>query len=151
MAIDKSALKRKMLALEEEVIAAAEQGYQEWLSSVRIDRDETVEDDDLAQSATNTTLAEQYEQQVHDHKHHIDQIESTSFEPRSTVEGGAIVKLTHSARHLVIAAPTSAFECDGVPYLGVSPQAPIVQAMEGLEQGEAFDFQGREMEIELIR
>ncbi len=150
MAIDKAALKRKMLALEEEVILAAERSYQEWLGEVRIDRDMTIEEDDLAQSATNTNIAEQYEQQAHDHREHRTMIEATSFEPRTAVEPGAIVKITQSARCLVVAAPTAAFECEGVEYLGVSPHAPIVKAMEGLEVGDSFDFQGREMEIERI-
>jgi len=150
MAIDKSSLKRKMLELEAEVIAAAEQGYQEWLGEVRIDRDETVDEDDLAQASTSTTLAEQYEQQVHDHRQHLEQIEATSFESRTRVEPGAIVKLAHSSRHLIVAAATAGFECDGVDYLGVSPDAPIVRAMEDLEQGDTFEFQGREMTIELV-
>ncbi|MEN0062866.1 MAG: hypothetical protein AAGA48_12000 [Myxococcota bacterium] len=150
MAINKLVLKNKMLELEAEVIATAEQSYQMWLNEVRIDRDMTVEEDDLAQSATNTNIAEQYEHQVHDHQHHIDLIEATPFEPRDVVEPGAIVKLEGSERCLIIAAPTAAFECEGITFLGVSPHAPIILAMAGLEQGDSFDFQGREHTIALI-
>ncbi len=150
MAIDKQSLRRKMLSLEQAVIASAERGYQEYLRDAQIDRDETVEDVDQAASEASSPLAERFEQQVHEHEQHIEQIRLIDFGPRTDVGPGAVVKLEGSDRRLIIAVPTSAFECDGVEYLGISSEAPLYEVMEGLEAGDEFEFNGSEKTIEAV-
>lgn len=150
MPIDKPALARTMRSLEEAAIQAAEHSYQEILSEARIDRDETVDLDVAAQSATTSNLAGQVEQQLQEHRTNLRQLEAVDFGPRTEVELGAVVKLVGDDRHLVVAISTSAFECDGIAYMGISPRAPLYRAMEGLEEGESFDLGERELEIELI-
>lgn len=150
MSIDKQALKTTLLSLEHTVIADAEKAYQDYLGGVRFDRDQTVELDDVAQAATQQNLAQETEGRLHEHLDHVEQIEAITFGPKSTVEPGAVVKLSGTDRHLVVAVPTVAFTCEGLPYLGISTEAPLYQAMKGLEEGDDFEFDGTERTIELV-
>jgi hypothetical protein len=71
-----------------------------------------------------------------------------TFEPKSKVEEGAVVKL--GGRFFVIAASTGKFMCDGNEITGISTQAPIYAELEGKRAGDAISFNGREFVIEEV-
>ena len=150
MTVDKVALKAKMLSLENAVIEQAQRAYDEFVGNARVDREQAVELDDVAQSSTQRDLAEEVADQLNEHDAHIAKIKATSFEPATEVQPGAVVKLVGSDRHLVVAISTVEFVCQGVGYLGISPESPIYQAMEGLEAGDAFEINGQEREVERV-
>ena len=64
------------------------------------------------------------------------------------VEEGAIVKF--GERYFVVSVSTARFECDGESFMGISPQAPIYQAMEGKRSGETFVYGGRQFDIQAL-
>lgn len=150
MTIDKEALKRTLRSLEEGDLQRAEHAYEQSFGFARVVQGEIVEVDDLSQAVQSRNLAEQYEGQVHDHREHLAQLDSISFDATQTVEPGAVVKLAGRERMVVIAVATAEFECEGRAFLGISPKAPLYEAMEGLEAGESFDLNDREFEIESV-
>ncbi len=150
MNIDKQILKATMVSLEHDVINQAEQAYQAFVEGVFYDREQTVEFDDQAQAVANRNLADQVEERVHEHEDHVAQLEAIPFDAKTTVEPGAVVKLSESNRYLVVAVPTAAFVCEGVDYLGISVEAPLYRAIEGLQAGDTFEFADRDRVVERV-
>lgn len=103
--------------------------------------------DDNAESASQTesthgsdvelmnSLAEQLEHLQHD----IDRLEEIDPSARPTaIQYGAVV-LTDK-RNFLIATSVEEFEVNGTAYLGVTPKAPLIQAMLGRKNGDEVTF-----------
>jgi len=50
----------------------------------------------------------------------------------------------------VVSVATAEFDFGGATYMGISQQSPIYTAMEGLQAGEAFDFNGRSVTVDEV-
>jgi len=148
--INKNTLKQTLISIETQAIEQANQAYRNILGEALVDRSQTIDLDELAYSATNRDLATQYESKVHEHTKLKKRIEAIDFAPVSTIQEGAVVKLSGQNRYLVISVHTNAFTCQGETFLGISKNAPLFEAMEGLEEGDVFDFGDRELEIEYV-
>lgn len=94
----------------------------------------------------NLELAAAFDHPVQAHHAKIDVIENTDFGLTDTVGPGAIVVL--GDRRFIIAVSTTRFDVSGETYMGVSMQSPIYKAMAGLQAGDSFTLNGREMEIQ---
>jgi hypothetical protein len=66
-------------------------------------------------------------------------------ELKKKVEFGAII-ISDSSKY-VIAISSGKIECDGEVYYAISPAVPIYKAMEGLKQGDSFEFNGKRQTI----
>ena len=146
--MNKTTVRNTMLSLEEDSLAHAKQGYADYLKSAMIDRTESIESDETAQAETASDLAEAFDQPVHTHTDKIAKLTAIDFGRKIEVEEGAIVKF--SDRYFVISVSTARFECDGESYIGISPQAPIYQAMQGKRTGETFAYGDRQFDIQAL-
>ena len=53
-------------------------------------------------------------------------------------------------RYVIVAVSTAQFDHDGVTYMGISPQSPIFQAMNGLAAGDSFTIHGKDVTIDEV-
>ncbi len=147
---DRAALKKsisdRLMSLEAEELSTAIAHYEAFLADSRLDDREMHDKDDIAGSTENLELAAAFDHPVQAHHAKIDVIENTDFGLTDVVGPGAVVVL--GDRRFIVAVSTSRFEAEGETYMGVSQQSPIYKAMAGLEAGDTFTLNGREMEIE---
>ena len=146
--MNKTTVRNTMLSLEEDSLAHAKQGYADYLESAMIDRTEPIESDEAAQAETASDIAEAFDQPVHTHADKIAKLKAIDFGGKSEVEEGAIVRF--SDRNFVISVSTARFECDGESFMGISPQAPIYQALQGKQIGETVEYGGRQFDIQAV-
>ena len=78
----------------------------------------------------------------------LDKLKMIDFGPKSTVDEGAVVKL--SGRYYVIAVSTSKFTCHGRELMGISTMAPIFDAIGGAQAGDTVQFNGRGLTVEEV-
>lgn len=146
--IDKDHLRQTMLALTEADLAQAHKTYERFLASARLDRFEPIESDEQAQAETAADLAEAFDDREHAAEAKIAALTALDFGPKTQVEPGAVVRF--GERYLVIGVSTAEFECQGNRFVGVSPAAPIYEALEGKRQGEDCEFRGRKLHIQEV-
>jgi len=142
----KTKIIRRLMSLEAEELTTAFAHYEAFLAESRLDDREMHDRDDIAGSTENLELAAAFDHPVQAHHAKIDVIENTDFAVTDTVGPGAIVAL--GDRRFVVAVSTSRFEADGETYMGISQQSPIYNAMKGLQAGDTFTLNEREMEIQ---
>ncbi|MEH2512592.1 hypothetical protein V1291_003946 [Nitrobacteraceae bacterium AZCC 1564] len=146
--MDKELLKETMFLLEAHELKSAREQYLEYLNSARLDRSETVDDDEQAQAEIASSLSEALDDAAFDHFAKIKKLATIDFGPKTKVEEGALVKM--GGRYFVIAVSTGKFACGGNDVIGISTQAPIYAEMQGKRAGETFMFNGRDLMIEAI-
>ena len=146
--MSKTTVRNTMLSLEKDSLIHAKEGYADYLKSAMIDRTESIESDEAAQAETASDLAEAFDQPVHTHADKIEQLNAIDFGEKAEVEEGAIVRLND--RYFVISVSTARFGCDGESFMGISPQAPIYQAMQGKRAGEKFTYGDRQYDIQAV-
>lgn len=139
--MDKIALKNRLMSLEAAELAAARAAYADYAASARVDASDTIREQDTSEAVQSRELADAFEVPVHDHERAFEALAEVDFGPKDTVEPGAVVELAD--RVLVVGAPAGVFDFEGVRLVGVSAQAPIYKAIEGLRAGETFEFGGR--------
>lgn len=146
--IDKTALRETLLGLELDKLYAVEANYQAFLQQARVDNTDGYDDDELSHALESSDIASLLDQSVHEYQEKIDRLKAIDFSPRTQVEPGAVVKFNN--RHFVISVATSQFECTGESYMGISTDAPVYAALQGLEAGDTFDLNGREVRIQAV-
>jgi transcription elongation GreA/GreB family factor len=147
---DRAALKKtvhdRLMSLEEAELATAIAHYEAFLQNSQLDAREVHDKDDIVASRENADLAAAFDTPVQTHHAKIDAIENTDFSLVDVVGPGAVVMF--SDRRFIVCVSTTRFDVDGITYMGISTQSPIYRAMAGLEAGESFSFNGRELEIQ---
>lgn len=78
----------------------------------------------------------------------LKEAEALDMAARSTVEPGAIV--TIDGEHYVVGVPSDSFTSGGRSYTGLATNAPIYDAVKGLQAGATFTFGGREQHVDAI-
>lgn len=146
--MNKDHLRTTMLALTEDALAHANQGYARFLQGAKIDRSEPVEAGEASMAEQSSDLAEAFDQPIHENTDKLAKIDAIDFGPKTTVEEGAVVKF--NGRHFVIAVATARFDCDGESFMGISTDAPIYQGLEGLASGDEFSFGDNAFKIEAL-
>lgn len=149
---DRAALKQavhdKLMALEEAELADAIAHYEAFLHDSALDGREGHDKDELALSRENADLAAAFDTPVQAHHAKIDVIEGLDFSLKEEVAPGAVVGF--GGRRFVVAVSTGRFSVGGQTYMGISVQSPIYNAMKGLCEGDSFDFNGREMDLDEV-
>ena len=143
--MNKIELKEKLLSLEFAEINEAERNYEEFIKDSDLDRNDTIDPEDHSQHAASAELSEGYEQQVLEHEHHIELLNTIDFSPSDSVRVGAVLETTN--RYLFIGLPFREFEYEGKPMLGISVKAPIYKNVEGKKAGDLCQFNGSEFKI----
>ncbi|EIJ35457.1 hypothetical protein [Thiothrix nivea] len=146
--INKIALRETMLSLELDKLHTVEANYQEFLQQARVDNTDGYDDDELSHALESSDMAALLDQSIHEYQEKIDRLKAIDFSPRTQVEPGAVVKFKN--RHFVISVATNQFECTGESYMGISADAPVYAALQGLEAGDTFDLNGKEVKIQAV-
>lgn len=146
--IDKDKLRDAMLALEEAELAHAREAYEEYLREAKLDRSEPVETGDQAQAEAAGELAAALDHPVHDHADKLARLKEIDFGRKTEVSEGAAIEI--GGKIFVISVATAQFTCDGQSVMGISPQAPLYKALEGLCVGDSAEVNGREVTVQDI-
>lgn len=149
---DRAALKKaihdKMLALEESELATAIEHYERFLKEAILDDREGHDNSQLAEARENADLAAAFDHPVHTHQAKIDAIEATDFSVTDTVGPGAVVEF--NKRRFVVAVSTTRFDLGGETYMGISVQSPIFKVIDGLQAGDTFVHNGRDITLDEV-
>lgn len=147
---DRAALKQsiadRLMSLEAEELETAIAHYEAFLKDSKLDDREMHDKDDIAGATENLELAAAFDHPVQAHHAKIDVIENTDFALTDVVGPGAVVVL--GDRRFIVAVSTARFDFQGDTYMGISQQSPIYKSMAGLQAGDSFTLNGRELEIE---
>lgn len=142
----KKAVYEKLLSLESAELANAIAHLDEYMKDSILDERSVRDKDDLVASNENVDLAAAFSHPVQTHHAKVDVIENLDASLTDTVRPGALVSF--DGRNFIVAVSTGRFEVDGETYMGISEQSPIYKAMDGLQAGEVFTFNGKEIEIQ---
>lgn len=142
----KASLRARMLTLEASELTVAKEHYAHFMADAKLSGREQHDNSDIAEARENADLAAAFDHPVKDHHAKIDVLENLDFTLTDQVQPGAVVAF--GGRHVVVAVSTAQFEHEGVRYMGISPQSPIYQAMDGLAAGESFVFHGKDVVID---
>ena len=148
--LDRAAFKRavhdKMLALEESELATAIEHYERFLHEAVLDDREGHDNSEAFFAASETALTAPPDHPVHAHQAKIDAIEATDFSVADAVRPGAVVAFNN--RKFVVCVSTSRFDLNGETFMGISVQSPIFKVIDGLQAGDAFSYNGREITLD---
>ncbi len=144
----KKAIHDKMLALEESELATAIEHYERFLKEAVLDDREGHDNSQLAEARENADLAAAFDHPVHTHQAKIDAIEATDFSVTDTVGPGAVVGF--NKRSFVVVVSTTKFDVGGETYMGISVQSPIYKVIDGLQAGDTFVHNGREITLDEV-
>lgn len=144
----KARIRDRMLSLEAAELAAAKAHYETFLQEAKLDENESHDTDDVADARGNADLAAAFEHPMQTHHAKIDVLENLDFAVTDTVAPGAVVGF--GGRRFVVSVATSQFDLDGVSYMGISPQSPIYAVIDGLQEGDSFRHNGRDMVLDTV-
>ncbi|MEM1362752.1 MAG: hypothetical protein AAGF94_13715 [Pseudomonadota bacterium] len=82
---------------------------------------------------------------IQDHSEKIDRLHQIDFGPKTDVTEGAVIDI--GGKLFVISVATAEFTCQGQKVMGISPQAPLYEALEGLSAGDSAEVNGRNVTI----
>lgn len=143
--MDKSALKKALLAIMENEQKLAGKDYKSYLKASMVDRSEPVDIDDQSQAGAAAEVAEALGVDSQNAENRLAHVERIDFGPKRSVSEGAVV--TVDGKAYVVAVSTDAFTCQGHSITGISTLSPIYQAMEGLVAGDTFSLNGKSHKI----
>lgn len=147
---DRAALKQaardKMMSLEAAELASAIAHYEAFMAETRLDDREGHDKDDIVGARENADLAAAFDHPVQAHHAKIDVIENLDFALTDTVGPGALVSF--GGRWFIVAVSTTRFDVGGMSCMGISTQSPIYKAMAGLQAGDVFVFNGKEIVLQ---
>jgi len=146
--MNKEALRKEMLELERAIIKKAEENYNKMSGNSDLDGDRTIDLDDMSHAHETEKINAAYERQIQEHTENLEKIMNLSFQPKSKVEEGAVVKVNN--RYLIVSFHIPKFKFEDQQYMGISTEAPIYEAMQGKAAGESFEMNGRKMRIQEI-
>ena len=147
--MDKTIIRQRVLALEAHELQDARDAYLTYLAGARLDRSQPIDSHDQAQAELASDLSEALDGPVHHHADKIEKLNSIDFGTKSKVEEGALV--TFGGRSFVVGVATGKFDCAGTQLMGISTEAPIYEAIAGLQTGDSFAFNGRNLLIEDVQ
>ena len=148
MNINKTAIRDKMLSLQEAQLRYAEKQYADYLQNAMIDRIDVTDDQDRSQAQQNSVFARSFECPLHNHEEAIGKVRAINFDEKTVVEPGSIIKFND--KNFVVSVASSQFEYQGQMYIGISTEAPIYKAMKGSSAGDTFEYGGQEYRVQAV-
>ena len=146
--MDKSALKQRMIELETRELEDSMENYRAYLAEAQTDPTEPVDIGDHSQKENAGELAEAFDSPVRAHERKIEAIKTIDFGPKDSVEPGAVIQL--GQRLFVVSVATDSFDCEGKTLMGISTEAPVYLALEGMEAGDSAKVNGKTVTIDRI-
>ncbi|MFD1882078.1 hypothetical protein [Paracoccus pacificus] len=144
--MNKDKVRSKLIELASDELAAARAAYDEHLQASKPIEDEAVAVDEVAQNWSEAEIAEALEGPVRIAEAKVAALDTLDFGPKEYVEPGAIA--TVDGQRFVIGVSMDHFTVDGADLIGLSPAAPLYQAIEGLGKSETATFDDRAVKIE---
>lgn len=144
----KQELKARMLEMEDLELATAIEHHERFLHDAMTEGMESHDNSEIAEARENADLAAAFDEPVHRHHAKIDVLENLDFALTDRVGPGAVVSF--NGRCFIVAVSTTRFDHDGQTYMGISPQSPIYQVLNGLKAGDSFTHNGREFTLETV-
>lgn len=129
-------------------LAAARSAVEAQRAAAESDSAETASVDNLSQSDQAGEMTSLYEGSEARQLASREALDALDFGPHSTVAPGALVSF--DGGHYVVGVVSDAVVVDGVSYEGISADAPLYPAIEGLRAGDSFTFGGREHRIDAV-
>ena len=146
--MNKKELKKFLIEHESHTIEITEEKLVEFVKGTMLNRNDVIDNDDQSHHRQEERLRKQLDAQVHDHHHHLEEIEALSFNPSEVVEPGAVIKVKD--RYMVVATADGSFKYDGKDFISISTHAPIYQCLMGKKKGDTCSFNSNEFKIEEI-
>lgn len=146
--MDKSRIRDRLLSLEAHELQDTREAYSEYVAGAHIDVGGSIDVQDHSQAVQSRNLSEAFDCPLHDLLDKIDLLKRIDFGPKTKVEAGAVLKFDD--RYYVIGVATGRFSCEGIPFMGISTEAPIYAEIEDREAGDRFTFKGREHLIQEV-
>ncbi|RRJ87530.1 hypothetical protein EG850_04315 [Gulosibacter macacae] len=129
-------------------IAAAEANAEEQRAASKVDRTQSHTVDDLSQADAAADISAIDRASADAQREALKRVLSLGFEPRDTVGDGAVIEL--DGEFFVVGVVAATFESEGNEFQGISPDAPIYPAIEGLRAGDEFTFNGVKHRIDSV-
>ena len=146
--INKLELKKFLIEHESHTIENTEERLLEFVQGTMLNRNDVIDNDDQSHHRQEERLRKQLDVQVHDHHHHLEEIEALNFNPSEVVEPGAVIKVND--RYMVVATADGNFKFDGKDFISISTKAPIYQCMMGKKKGDMCSYNNNNFKIEEI-
>ena len=146
--INKLELKKFLIEHESHTIENTEERLLEFVQGTMLNRNDVIDNDDQSHHRQEERLRKQLDVRVHDHHHHLEEIEALNFNPSEVVEPGAVIKVND--RYMVVATADGNFKFDGKDFISISTKAPIYQCMMGKKKGDMCSFNNNNFKIEEI-
>jgi transcription elongation GreA/GreB family factor len=146
--MNKKELKKFLIENEYRTIENTEERLLEFVKGTMLNRNDVIDQDDQSHHRQEERLRNKLDEQVHDHHHHLEEIEALRFNPSDVVEPGAVIKVND--RYMVIATADGNFKFDGKDFISISTKAPIYQCMMGKKKGDMCSFNNHDFKIEEI-
>ena len=134
----KQRIKEALVTQANEALVALQTQVGDDKAATVIPEDDTFQADDLSQADEAGDLGALFEQSVARQQALLETLEALDFSPTDTVRPGAVVAFGGS--HYVVGVVADEFEVDGVTYEGISADAPVGEAIDGLKAGDSFTF-----------
>lgn len=116
--------------------------------AAQLDQNEPIEPGEQSQADQAGEMRGHVEAVAESQKAQIREVEALDVSPRTTIEPGAVAVIDGNAYLVgVVAAP---FDVDGTTYEGMSTDAPLYEAAQGLEAGDSFTFLDREHHVDSV-
>lgn len=147
-AIDKPALRRRLLAVLQGGVGAAATAAHTEHDAAEIDPGTAYSIDDLGQSDQEGEFNEEFQTVGAAGAAAIATLQKLDLTPADAVRPGAVVGFDGD-RYLVGVAAAE-FTSDGETYTGIATDAPIYQAIAGLRPGDLFTFRDTQHKIDFV-
>lgn len=146
--MNKTALKNKMVELQQNIISELEEKVATTHSMVDIDEEMTHDPEDYSHQYESGELEALVKNQLRKAKADLSELVDIDFSEKSVVEPGAFVQTEKF--NFFIGFPTVPFDMDGLHIVGVSKASPIFPFMAGKKEGESFEFSGKKYVIKKL-
>jgi transcription elongation GreA/GreB family factor len=144
----KQRIKEALVTQASEALAALQTQVGDDKAAAVIPEDDTFQADDLSQADEAGDLGALFEQSVARQQALLETLETLDFSPTDTVRPGAVVAFGGS--HYVVGVVADEFEVDGVTYEGISADAPVGEAIDGLKEGDSFTFNEQTQTLDTV-
>ncbi|MCH5598905.1 hypothetical protein [Niabella ginsengisoli] len=146
--MDKNLIKQELLKKRKKHIKESNESHYNFLSGSDVSLEEVIDLDDRSHQSESADISQRLESTVHNHEQHLATIEAISFEPKTTVEPGAIVSV--NGRCMIVAVSKPPFKIGDRNFIGISTDAPIYKEMKGKKAGDSFTFNNQKFTIEIV-
>lgn len=113
-----------------------------------LDPNDTHDPEDLSFQDESNVMEDIYQRKMAEKKLEYSTFSTLSFDPKSKIEPGAIVKTQRTT--FVIGMASLPFDWEGERWMAISTKSPLYKEMQGREEGEKFTFLNQDFIIEKI-